>query len=66
MLPRNYYPVGSVAMGDALDSRLRVKGVRKLRVVDANIFLGHVSGSPVGTVYMIAKKAADIIKEDNA
>lgn len=62
----NYHPVGSVAMGDALDSRLRVKGVKGLRVADASIFPGHISGNPVGTVYTVAEKAADLIKEDNA
>lgn len=38
-----YHPCGSLAMGDAVDSRLRVKGVKNLRVVDASIFPNHVS-----------------------
>lgn len=60
-----YHPCGSVAMGDALDSRLRVKGVRGLRVVDASVFPNNVSGNICSSVYAIAELAADLIKEDN-
>lgn len=59
-----YHPVGSCAMGDALDSRLRVYGVKRLRVVDASAFPSHVSGNCVASVYALAEKAADMIKED--
>lgn len=59
-----YHPCGSVAMGDALDSRLKVKGVKNLRVADASVFPGNVSGNIVSSVYMVAEKAADLIKED--
>lgn len=51
-------------MGDALDSRLRVKGAQNLRVVDASAFPGNVSGNIASTVYALAEKAADMIKED--
>ncbi|KAJ5160508.1 Dehydrogenase citC [Penicillium canariense] len=59
-----YHICGSVAMGDALDSRLRVKGVEGLRVADASIFPNNVSGNIVSSVYAVAEKAADLIKED--
>lgn len=59
-----YHPVGSCAVGDALDSRLRVKGVRNLRVADASVFPNHVSGNCVSSVYAVAEKAADLVKED--
>ncbi|EHK22039.1 uncharacterized protein TRIVIDRAFT_71023 [Trichoderma virens Gv29-8] len=59
-----YHICGSVAMGDALDSRLRVKGAERLRVVDASVFPNNISGNIVATVYAVAEKAADMIKED--
>ena len=46
-----YHPCGSCAMGDAVDSRLKLKGVRNLRVADASIFPNHVSGNIVSSVY---------------
>jgi choline dehydrogenase-like flavoprotein len=51
-------------MGDVLDSRLRVRGVKNLRVVDASAFPNHVSGNIQATVYALAEKAADMIKAD--
>ncbi|KAJ9665514.1 hypothetical protein H2201_004396 [Coniosporium apollinis] len=59
-----YHPCGSCAMGDVVDSRLKVKGVEGLRVVDASVFPNHVSGNIVSSVYAVAEKAADIIKAD--
>lgn len=59
-----YHPCGSVAMGDALDSKLNVKGCRNLRVADASIFPNHVSGNIVSSVYALAERAAEIIKQD--
>lgn len=60
----DYHPIGTCAMGSALDSRLRVKGVRGLRVADASVFPNNVSGNIVSSVYATAEKAADIIKTD--
>ncbi|KAL4745204.1 hypothetical protein BDW72DRAFT_187042 [Aspergillus terricola var. indicus] len=60
-----YHICGSVALGDALDSRLRVKGVQGLRVADASIFPNNVSGNILSTVYAVAEKAADLIKVDH-
>lgn len=39
-------------------------GVQKLRVADASIFANNVSGNIVSSVYMLAERAADIIKQD--
>lgn len=61
-----YHPCGSCAMGDVVDERLKVKGVRGLRVVDASVFLGHVSGNILSTVYAVAENGADLIKDDEA
>ncbi|KAF2013516.1 GMC oxidoreductase [Aaosphaeria arxii CBS 175.79] len=59
-----YHACGSVAMGDALDSKLRVKGVQNLRVADASVFPGNVSGNIISSVYAVAERAADLIKQD--
>jgi choline dehydrogenase-like flavoprotein len=59
-----YHSCGTCAMGDTVDSRLRVKGVEGLRVADASVFSNNVSGNIVSSVYMVAEKAADLIKED--
>lgn len=65
-----YHYSGTCKMGPAgdetavVDPRLRVHGVKRLRVVDASIFPEIMAGHPNGPVYMIAEKAADMIKED--
>ncbi|EXJ91237.1 hypothetical protein A1O1_04347 [Capronia coronata CBS 617.96] len=60
-----YHSCGTCAMGDTVDSRLKVRGgVQNLRVVDASVFPNHVSGNIVSSVYMVAERAADLIKED--
>lgn len=60
---------GSCAMmprelGGVVDERLIVHGTRNLRVVDASIFPLEPLGNIQMTVYAIAERAADIIKED--
>jgi len=59
-----YHPCGSCAMGDVLDSKLKVKGAKGLRVVDASVFPNNVSGNICSSVYAVAEKAADLIKEE--
>jgi choline dehydrogenase-like flavoprotein len=65
-----FHPVRTCAMmpkdiGGVIDSRLKIYETTNLRVVDTSIFpiepLGHIQS----TVYAVAEKAADIIKEDN-
>lgn len=52
-------------MGEVLDQRLCVKGVKNLRVIDASVFPGHVSGNIMATTYAVAEKGADLIKKDD-
>lgn len=47
-----------------LDSRFRVRGVKRLRVVDACVFPRVPGFFPVAAIMMIGEKAADVILED--
>jgi choline dehydrogenase len=62
-----YHTVGTCAMGpnddDVVDSRLRVRGVGGLRVVDASVLPIMVSGNLNGPVSALAWRAADFIVE---
>jgi choline dehydrogenase-like flavoprotein len=47
-----------------VDHRLKVYGTSNVRVVDASIFPLEPRGNIQATVFAVAEKAADIIKED--
>ncbi|KAL8940590.1 MAG: hypothetical protein Q9216_002735 [Gyalolechia sp. 2 TL-2023] len=69
----DWHPVGTCAMGaDAgikggrgvVDDRLRVYGVKGLRVCDASVMPLQIAAHLQATVYAIGERGADMIKED--
>lgn len=65
-----YHPIGSNKMGNpkdksaVVDPKLRVKGVKRLRVIDASIIPHMVSANVNAATIMIGEKGADMIIED--
>lgn len=65
-----YHPAGTVKMGPesdltaVVDSHLRVRKVKQLRVIDASIMPYIVSGNLNAPTIMIGEKGSDLVKQD--
>ncbi|GFF38905.1 choline dehydrogenase [Aspergillus udagawae] len=65
-----WHTSGSCAMmprddGGVVDPKLKVYGTANVRVVDASVFPLEPRGNIQATVFAVAEKAADIIKQDS-
>lgn len=66
----SWHPIGSCRMGQdeaaVVDSRLRVRGLARLRVADCSIMPTMASSNTNAPALMIGEKAADLVLEDAA
>jgi choline dehydrogenase len=63
-----WHQVGTCKMGQdasaVVDARLQVRGVQRLRVIDASVMPTITSGNTNAPAIMIGEKGADLIRED--
>lgn len=59
------HPASTAAMGKVVDSRMRLKGVKCLRVCDASVFPAPVAATIQASVYAVAESLADMLLHDD-
>jgi len=66
-----YHPAGTTKMGDVqadamavVDSELRIRGLRGVRIADAGVFPEMVTVNPMLTVLAIGERAAEMVAEE--
>jgi choline dehydrogenase len=65
-----FHPIGTLKMGRAddpmavVDSRLRPRGLERLRVVDASVMPTITSGNTAAPTMMIAERGAEMIRQE--
>ena len=65
-----FHPIATTKMGvdismSVVTSRLRVHGVKNLRVIDSGVMPGQISGNTNGASIMIGERGSDLVKEDH-
>lgn len=65
-----WHPAGTCRIGSdsmsVVDERLKVHGIKGLRVADASVMPTVISGNTVAACFMIGAKAADMILADHS
>ncbi|KAL4742755.1 hypothetical protein BDV11DRAFT_216812 [Aspergillus similis] len=66
----NYHPVGTASMlprenGGVVSPELKVYGTKNVRVVDASVLPFQLCGHLQSTLYAVAEKASDLIKQSH-
>ena len=61
-----YHPTSTCRIGSVVDPRLRLIGVKNLRVADASVMPNIISGNTNAACIMIGEKAAEMIAADHA
>lgn len=66
-----YHPAGTTRMGDTtkdayavVDPKLRVRGIKNLRIADAGVFPNMVTVNPMLTVLAVGERAAELVASE--